>query len=61
MTIKKFIRRNLPEIYLLSVLITVLSIQGAYEIRGYLAFGGEVLIPLLPVILHMWVKLYEEE
>lgn len=61
MTIKKFIRRNLAEIYLLSVLITILSIQVAYEWRGYLAFGGEVLIPLLPVILHMWVKLYEEE
>lgn len=61
MTIKKFIRRNLPEIYVLSVLITILSVQVAYECRGYLAFGGEVLIPLLPVILHMWVKLYEEE
>lgn len=60
MTIKKFIRRNLPEIYLLSVLITILSVQIAYEIRGYLAFGGEVLIPLVSVILHMWVKLYEE-
>ncbi|WP_278538711.1 hypothetical protein [Fusobacterium varium] len=60
MTIKKFIRRNLAEIYVLSILITILSVQVAYEIRGYLAFGGEVLIPLLPVILHMWVKIYEE-
>lgn len=61
MTIKKFIRRNLAEMYLLSVLITVLSVQVAYEIRGYLAFGGEVLIPLILVILHMWVKIYEED
>lgn len=55
MTIKKFIRRNLPEIYVLSILITILSVQVAYEIRGYLAFGGEILIPLVPVMLHMWI------
>ncbi|MCD7978981.1 MAG: hypothetical protein LUF31_00170 [Fusobacterium sp.] len=61
MTIKKFIRRNLAEIYLLSVLITVLSIQVAYEIRGYFALGGEILVPLIPVMLHIWVKIYEEE
>lgn len=61
MTIKKFIRRNLAEIYVLSILITILSIQVAYECRGYFALGGEILIPLIPVMIHMWVKLYEEE
>lgn len=61
MTIKKFIRRNLPEIYVLSVLITILSVQVAYECRGYFALGGEILIPLIPVMIHMWVKIYEEE
>lgn len=61
MTIKKFIRRNLPEIYVLSVLITMLSVQVAYECRGYFALGGEILIPLIPVMIHMWVKIYEEE
>lgn len=60
MTIKKFIRRNLVEIYVLSVFITILSIQVAYECRGYLAFGGEILMPLIPVMLHIWVKIYEE-
>lgn len=60
MAIKKFIERNIAEIYVLSVLITVLSIQVAYEIRGYLAFGGEILIPLVPMMLHMWVKMYED-
>lgn len=60
MTIKKFIRGNLPEIYVLSVLITVLSIQVAYEYRGYFALGGEILIPLIPVMIHMWVKMYED-
>lgn len=60
MTIKKFIRRNLAEIYMLSVFITILSMQVAYEWRGYFALGGEILIPLIPVMIHMWVKLYEE-
>lgn len=61
MTIKKFIRRNLAEIYVLSVLITILSVQVAYGWRGYFALGGEILIPLIPVMIHMWVKIYEEE
>ncbi|WP_270851695.1 hypothetical protein [Fusobacterium varium] len=61
MTIKKFIRRNLAEIYMLSVFITILSMQAAYKCRGYFALGGEILIPLIPVIIHMWVKLYEKE
>lgn len=61
MTIKKFIRRNLAEIYVLSVFIAILSMQIAYECRGYFALGGEILIPLIPVMIHMWVKLYEEE
>lgn len=61
MTIKKFIRRNLAEIYVLSVLITILSIQVAYEWGGYFALGGEILIPLIPVMIHIWVKIYEED
>ncbi len=59
MTIKKFIRRNLPEIYVLSVFITVLTVQLAYEWRGYLAFGGEILIPLIPVMIHIWIVMEE--
>ena len=55
MTMKKFIKRNIMEIYILSLILTVVSIQTAYEWRGYLAFGGEVLIPLIPVLLHIWV------
>ena len=61
MTIKKFIRRNLAEIYVLSAFITILSMQIAYEWRGYFALGGEILIPLVPVMIHMWVKIYEED
>lgn len=61
MAIKKFIRRNIVEIYVLSVFITVLTVQLAYECRGYFALGGEIFVPLIPVMLHMWVKLYEKE
>lgn len=53
---KKFVKRNIKEIYVLSILITILSMQLAYEIRGQLAFGGEILIPLLPIMLHIWSR-----
>lgn len=51
---KKFIKRNIFEIYILSIVITALAVKSAYECRGYVAFGGEVLIPLLAVMLHIW-------
>ncbi|WP_130889843.1 hypothetical protein [Fusobacterium ulcerans] len=57
MTIKKFIRRNIAKTYILSALITILSMPVAYERRGYFALGGEILIPLIPVMLHMWIKI----
>lgn len=59
MTIKKFIRRNLAEIYMLSVFITILSMQAAYKCRGYFALGGEILIPLIPVMIHIWILMEE--
>lgn len=59
MTIKKFIKRNLVEIYVLSVFITILSMQVAYELRGYFALGGEILIPLVPVMIHIWIAMEE--
>lgn len=59
MTIKKFIRRNMAEIYVLSAFITILSMQIAYECRGYFALGGEILMPLIPVMLHMWTTMEE--
>lgn len=55
MAIKKFIRENLLAIYRISILITMIAIQAAYEHRGYFALGGEILIPLVPVMLHMWI------
>lgn len=59
MTIKKFIRRNLSEIYVLSIFITILSMRVAYEWRGYFALGGEILIPLIPVMIHIWIVMEE--
>lgn len=59
MTIKKFIRRNIAEIYVLSAFITILSMKIAYECRGYFALGGEILIPLIPVMLHIWIVMEE--
>ena len=59
MTIKKFIRRNIAEIYVLSIFMTILSMQIACECRGYFALGGEILIPLIPVMLHIWTAMEE--
>lgn len=59
MTIKKFIRRNIAEGYVLSAFITILNMQIAYELRGYFALGGEILIPLILVMLHIWTTMEE--
>lgn len=60
MTIKKFMKRNIKMLYVLGSVATLVGIKTAYEWRGYLAFGGEILIPLIPVMIHMWVKIYED-
>ncbi|WP_462351179.1 hypothetical protein [Fusobacterium varium] len=60
MTIKKFIRRNIKLMYILGVVATLVGIKTAFDMRGYFVLGGEILIPLIPVMLHMWVKIYEE-
>lgn len=44
---------------MLSAFITILSMQAAYECRGYFALGGEILMPLIPVMLHMWTTMEE--
>ena len=41
---------------MLSVFITILSMQATYECRGYFVLGGEILTPLIPVMLYIWVK-----
>lgn len=60
MTIKKFMKRNIKMLYVLGSVATLVGIKTAYEWRGYFALGGEILIPLIPVMIHMWVKIYED-
>nr|WP_293993332.1 hypothetical protein [uncultured Fusobacterium sp.] len=60
MTIKKFMKRNIKMLYVLGIVATLVGIKTAYEWRGYFALGGEILIPLIPVMIHMWVKIYED-
>jgi hypothetical protein len=60
MTIKKFMKRNIKMLYVLGIVATLVGIKTTYEWRGYFALGGEILIPLIPVMIHMWVKIYED-
>lgn len=60
MAIKKFMKRNIKMLYVLGSVATLVGIKTAYEWRGYFALGGEILIPLIPVMIHMWVKIYED-
>lgn len=59
MTIKKFMERNIKMLYVLGIVATLVGIKRAYECRGYFALGGEILIPLIPVIIHMWIVMEE--
>lgn len=59
MTIKKFMERNIKILYVLGIVATLVGIKTAYEWRGYFALGGEILIPLIPVMIHMWIAMDE--
>lgn len=59
MTIKKFMKRNIKMLYVLGIVATLVGIKTAYEWRGYFTLGGEILIPLVPVMLHMWIAMEE--
>lgn len=59
MTIKKFMKRNIKMLYVLGIVATLVGIKTAYEWRGYFALGGEILIPLIPVMIHMWTTMEE--
>lgn len=59
MTTKKFMKRNIKMLYVLGSVTTLVGIKTAYEWRGYLAFGGEILIPLIPVMIHIWIVMEE--
>lgn len=59
MTIKKFMKRNIKMLYMLGIVATLVGIKTTYECRGYFALGGEILIPLIPVTIHMWTTMEE--
>ncbi len=59
MTIKKFMERNIKILYVLGIVATLVGIKTAYEWRGYFVLGGEILIPLIPVMIHIWIVMEE--
>lgn len=59
MTIKKFMKRNIKMLYVLGIVATLVGIKTAYQWRGYFALGGEILIPFIPVMMHIWILMEE--
>ena len=57
----KFLKRNIVKAYVLAFFVTIVAMIHAYFQRGYLAFGGEVMIILLPAILDMYLGMRGDE
>lgn len=57
----QFLARNIVKIYILSFIVMILAMIHAYIQRGYLAFGGEVMIMLLPAILDMYLGMRDDD
>ena len=57
----QFLARNIVKIYILSFIVMILAMIHAYFQRGYLAFGGEVMIMLLPLMLDMYLGMRGDE
>lgn len=57
----KFLARNIVKIYILAFIVMILAMIQAYHQRGYLAFGGEVMIILLPAILDMYLGMRDDD
>lgn len=57
----KFLKRNMIKIYILSFIVMILAMIHAYFQRGYLAFGGEVMIMLLPAMLDMYLGMRDDD
>lgn len=57
----KFLKRNIIKIYILAFIVMILAMIQAYHQRGYLAFGGEVMIMLLPAILDMYLGMRDDD
>ena len=57
----KFLKRNIVKAYVLAFFVTIVAMIHAYFQRGYLAFGGEVMIILLPAILDMYLGMRDDD
>lgn len=57
----QFLARNIVKIYILSFIVMILAMIHAYFQRGYLAFGGEVMIMLLPAMLDMYLNMRDDD
>lgn len=57
----KFLKRNIVKAYVLAFFVTIAAMIHAYIQRGYLAFGGEVMIMLLPLMLDMYLGMREDD
>lgn len=59
---KKFIVRIIELlIMIITVILTVLAINYANKIRGYIAYGGEYLVPILGLLIIFIIEtIYEE-
>lgn len=57
----KFLKRNIVKAYVLAFFVTIAAMIHAYFQRGYLAFGGEVMIMLLPLMLDMYLEMREDD
>ena len=57
----KFLKRNIVKAYVLAFFVTIAAMIHAYFQRGYLAFGGEVMIMLLPLMLDMYIGMRGDE
>ena len=59
---KKFIVRILELITIIAtIILTIISIKYANRIRGYKAFGGEYLVPVLGLIIVLVLESFLDE
>lgn len=56
-----FLKRNIVKAYVLAFFVTIAAMIHAYFQRGYLAFGGEVMIILLPLMLDIYLGMREDD
>lgn len=59
---KKFIVRIIEIVIIIAtIILTILAINYATKLRGYIAYGGEYLIPILGLLLVLNIETKYEE